>query len=303
VKRRVAVAGGWAALEEDGAVVALRPAGGAARSRVGEIWLGRVTAIRPELPAALVDLGFDRPAFLSAEDVSPKGGFRKLHQGQAVVVAVTKDARAGKAAGVTMRLRENALPPPGAKPPLRLAAPPPAISAWFDPAPSEILLDDRAAYAELRRWLMANRPELAERLGFSAESLFESFGIGAALDEAREPRVALPGGGALTIEPTALGVAIDVDAGRAASPLAANLEAARAVARQVRLRNLSGPILVGFVGMAGKSARGRVLAALAGALKQAVPDCRALGWTRLGHVELVRKRAAPSLAESLEMLR
>ena len=296
MKRRVAISRGWAALEEDGAVVALRPAG-ADRSRVGEIWLGRVLALRPELPAALVELGFERPAFLSAEDVAPKGGFQKLHQGQAVLVEIAKDARADKAAGVTMRLTRAVTAPAVAALPLLVAGAPPAVASWLDPAPAEILLDDRAAFAELRHWLMAQRPELAGRLAFSTEPLYESFGIGAALDEAREKRVALSGGGSIQIEPTSLGVVIDVDAGRAASPLAANLEASQAVARQVRLRNLSGPMLVGFVGMKGKNDRGRVLAALAKALKAAAPDCRVLGWTRLGHVELVRKRTAPALAE------
>ncbi|MGH6994908.1 MAG: ribonuclease E/G, partial [Stellaceae bacterium] len=101
------------------------------------------------------------------------------------------------------------------------------------------------------------------------------------------------------VEPTALGVAIDVDSGTARSAVAVNLEAARAVARQIRLRNLSGPMIVGFVGMKGKDERARVLAALAKAMARHAPDGQALGWTRLGHVELVRKRKAPSLAESI----
>ena len=111
------------------------------------------------------------------------------------------------------------------------------------------------------------------------------------------PRLGLPGGGALVIEVTALATTIDVDSGKAQSALSANLGAAEAVARQIRIRNLSGPILVGFIGMKGKGGRDRVLAALKRELARHVPDCQVLGWTRLGHVELVRKRRAPSLAE------
>ena len=112
------------------------------------------------------------------------------------------------------------------------------------------------------------------------------------MEEALSSRLGLAGGGALVIEATALGITIDVDSGQAGSALEANLKASDAVARQIRLRNLSGPILVGFVGMKGKSGRERVLAALKQALARHAKDCQVLGWTRLGHVEMVRKRRA-----------
>ncbi|HTC17527.1 MAG TPA: ribonuclease E/G [Stellaceae bacterium] len=306
MKREIAIAvapgESWAALSEDGAIVELRLARAGSASHVGEIYLGRVSGLRPALPAALVDIGLGRPAFLSAEDVLPKGGFARLHEGQAVTVAVVKDSRADKATGVSMRLPDKSVvPPPGAKPPLRLDAPSPAAAAliapWLDNAPDHIRIDDRAAYAELRHWLMAGRKELVERLAFAAGKLYEDSGIGEAVEEALSTRLGLAKGGALVIEATALGATIDVDSGQAGSALDANLEASKAVARQIRLRNLSGPILVGFVGMKGKSGRERVLAALRQALARQAKDCQVLGWTRLGHVELVRKRRAPSLAE------
>ena len=300
----------WAALSEDGAIVELRLSRAGAQSHVGEIYLGRITALRPELPAALVEIGLSRPGFLSAEDVVPKGGFAKLHEGQAVVVRVAKDARAEKAAGLNMKITGKIpgtafVPPPGSKPPLRLDTPAPdaasLIASWleadFIPGPDQIRIDERGAYAELRHWLMAERKELVERLVFSPEKLHEASGIGEALDRALARQVELSGGGSLTIEATSLGINIDVDSGKVKSALAVNLDAAAEMARQIRLRNLSGPILAGFVGMKGKDGRGRVLAALKRELARHVPDCQALGWTRLGHVELVRKRRAPSLAE------
>jgi Ribonuclease G/E len=306
VKREIAIAvasgESWAALSEDGMIVELRLARAGSASHVGEIYLGRISALRPALPAALVDIGLGRPAFLSAEDVLPKGGFAHLHEGQAVTVTVVKDSRADKAAGVSMRITDKSvMPPPGAKPPQRLDAPSPAaaslIAPWLDNAPGRIRIDDRAAHAELRHWLMAGRKELVERLAFAAGKLYEDSGIGEAVEEALSTRLGLAGGGALAIEATALGITIDVDSGQAGTALDANLEASDAVARQIRLRNLSGPILVGFVGMKGKSGRERVLAALRQALARHAKDCQVLGWTRLGHVELVRKRRAPSLAE------
>ncbi len=293
----------WAALAEDDVVVELRVTCSGAVSHVGEIWLGRVAGLRPELPAALIEIGLERPAFLSAEDVAPKSRFKALHEGEAVVVEIVKDARADKAAGVTMRLSRVLTPPVGARPPLRLDVPLPSavvlIADWLEPAPDAIAVDDRTIYAELRNGLRAKQPALVERLAFSNEPLYEASGIADAVEQATAPHLALPGGGFLRIEPTALGIAVDVDTGAAKSAVAVNLEATRTLARQIRLRNLSGPMMVGFVGMKGKGERERVLAVLRKALARHAPDCQALGWTRLGHVELVRKRRAPSLAETL----
>jgi len=306
MKREIAIVASagelWAALKEDETVVELRATGGGVPSRVGEVWFGRIVGLRPELPAALVDIGLARPALLSAEDVVPKTRFKALREGEAIVVVVAKDARADKAVGVTMRLSRAVEPPAGGKPPLRLDEPMPAAAAlivpWLDPAPEAIAVDDRAVYAEMRNWLRVRHPALAVGLTFSNEPLYDAFGIADAVEQALAPRLALPGGGFLLVEPTALGVVIDVDSGAAQSAVAVNLEAARALVRQIRLRNLSGPMTVGFVGMKGKGERERIFATLKKALARHVPDGQALGWTRLGHVELVRKRRAPSLAES-----
>lgn len=306
MKREIAISvlpgESWAALSEEGAIVELRLSRAGQESHVGEVHLGRIVGLRPELPAALVDIGLGRPGFLSAEDVVPMGGFPKLHEGEAVVVMVAKDARADKAAGLTMKIPDKSIvSPPGSRPPLRLDAPAPAaaglIAPWLATAPERIRIDDRGAYAELRHWLMAGRKDLVERLHFASEKLYEAAGIGEAVEQALSARLGLSGGAALVIEATALATTIDVDSGKARSALAANLGAAEAVARQIRLRNLSGPIVVGFVGMKGRDGRERVLAALKRALARDVKDCRVLGWTRLGHVELVRPRRAPSLAE------
>jgi len=307
MKREIAIAasGGelWAALEEDGQVVELRATSGGGASRVGEVWLARVVGLRPEMPAALIDIGLARPALLSAENVTPKSRFKTLREGEAVVIEVAKDARADKAAGVTMRLSRALAPPPNSKPPLRLDTPAPTaavlIAPWLDPVPDAIAVDDRAVYADLRNWLRVRHPALVASLAVGNEPLYEPAGIADAVEQALASRLALPGGGFLLVEPTALGVAIDVDSGAARSAIAVNIEAARVVARQIRLRNLSGPMIVGFVGMKGKDERERVFAALKTALARHVPDSQALGWTRLGHVELVRKRRAPSLAETL----
>src|SRR6185437_4000008 len=96
----------WAALVGEEGLCALRVfRSESSRGRVGEIILGRVVALKPELPAALVDIGVARPAFLSAEDAMPGSAITALTQGAAITVQVTKEARADKAVGVSTRLR------------------------------------------------------------------------------------------------------------------------------------------------------------------------------------------------------
>jgi ribonuclease G len=118
--------------------------------------------------------------------------------------------------------------------------------------------------------------------------------------------IALPGGGgSVHFETTRAGVLIDVDTGTPETGssqrigLATNLTAAGSIARQIRLRNLGGPIVIDFVGLDGRGSRERVRAALAEALTPDPARPQILGWTRLGHLELVRPRRGRPVAEAL----
>jgi Ribonuclease G/E len=108
----------------------------------------------------------------------------------------------------------------------------------------------------------------------------------------------LPGGGALFIEATHAATTIDVDGGEQAA-LAVNLAATHAVARQIALRNLAGPIVIDFIAMRKREDRDGVTAALKAALAADKVGADVLGWTKLGHFELVRPRRDPALAELL----
>ncbi len=359
----------WAALCEDDDIVELAIARlGAARA--GRIVLGRIVALERSLPAAFVDIGDERLAFLGAEDAAPSRGIADLREGQAVVVQVTKEARADKAAGVTLRprlegalldLRPNgggthavaaaarrrleetvaAVAAPGERFVLRDAAadatpaaleadaaalrrrwqtieaarktsePPaplepeaaPALELLADhcaPPPDRIAIDDRAAFAELRSHLLRQHPASVPRLSLHAgpAALFEEEGVAAAIETALAMRVPLDGGGALIIQSTAAAVTIDVDSG-GAPIMAANLAAARAIASQIRLRNLAGPIVIDFIAMKRRGDRDKVSAALAEAIAADPGRPQLLGWTRLGHMELVRPRRHAALEEIL----
>ncbi|HMD62818.1 MAG TPA: ribonuclease E/G [Stellaceae bacterium] len=173
-----------------------------------------------------------------------------------------------------------------------------ALARSMPKAPGEILVDDPAAIPEIRAAFpdsaVAHRPE--------ADWPIE---LDTTFDEALSDTLDLPGGGCVHFEATRAGMLIDVDTGtpETGSPertgLRADLAAARMIARQIRLRNLGGGIVVDFVGLDSRSGRDKVRAALAEALAPDPAGPQLLGWTRLGHFELVRPRRGRPLAEAL----
>lgn len=173
------------------------------------------------------------------------------------------------------------------------------------PGIGRIALDRRAALAEAKYYLAEQEPALAAVIEAAETSppLFEAEGIEAEVAAALEAHVPLPGGGALAIEPTQALTAIDVDSGgrtggdRDRVALETNLAAAAEVARQLRLRNVAGLVVIDFVNMRRREHRPRVLQALRDALARDPVMAEAGGFTRFGLVELVRRRERPSLAE------
>src|SRR5207302_8541447 len=131
--------------------------------------------------------------------------------------------------------------------------------AYAEAPPERILIDDRAAFAEARSWLGGHHPDLVARISLEAgeTDIFERHGVAEDLAGALARRVALPGEGALIIETNAAMSVIDVDGGKAvtrggdrhAAALGVNLAAAAEAARQIRLRNLSGAIVIDFISM------------------------------------------------------
>jgi ribonuclease G len=98
---------------------------------------------------------------------------------------------------------------------------------------------------------------------------------------------------------------IDVDTGTPEEgsaergAVAANLAAVQPIARQLRLRQLGGGIIVDFVGLEGRGAREKVRQALVAALAGDPAGPQVLGWTRLGHLEIVRPRRGRPLSEAM----
>ena len=292
--------GEWrAALIEDAEPVELRVERGDG-VEAGSIHLGRVVRLLPALGAAQVDIGGTRPAFLPLSQIFPRG--RRLAEGERVVVQIRREAQGGKAAQLTTAIAEQADITTADRydPPQRLF-PAPSFAAALTgvfPAIDRILVDEPGSIPEIRAAFpgstVAHLPE--SEWPFDLDALFE---------EVLAPTITLPGCGSIHFETSRAAVLIDVDSGtpEGGSPertaVAVNLAAAIAIARHIRLRNLAGGIIIDFVGFDDHRARERVRATLARCLARDRLQPQILGWTRLGHLEVVRRRRTRPLADAL----
>lgn len=136
--------------------------------------------------------------------------------------------------------------------------------------------------------------------------LYKLYAVESRMQELLAKKVWLKSGGYLVIEPTEALISIDVNTGKCESGkdkeetfLRINREAAEMIALHLRSRNLSGIILVDFINMKSKANETALLEHMRGLLKKDPIPAKALDMTRLGLMELTRKKIAPSLAEQL----
>ncbi|HET9982062.1 MAG TPA: Rne/Rng family ribonuclease [Longimicrobiales bacterium] len=169
-------------------------------------------------------------------------------------------------------------------------------------------IDNKDVYNEVKQYLQGVDPELIDRVKLYTDPLplFDKFGVEDAIREAFQRRVDLPSGGYIIIEPTEALVSIDVNTGRYTGKkdpektiLRTNLDAAREVARQVRLRDVGGIIVVDFIDMETRANQEKVLQELRTYLARDRARTRAFQVSELGLVEMTRQRVRPSLFYSL----
>jgi ribonuclease E/ribonuclease G len=156
-------------------------------------------------------------------------------------------------------------------------------------------------------WSEKNDPSLAtsKRLRLfqpeqANQKLFDLHDVYGELETLSDRRVALNDGGDIVIEQTQALTVIDVNQGSTASIAEANQQAAREIARQVRLRGLSGAIIVDFIGMHQKSERLRLVEAVEEHFRDDYAQTAVHGFTRLGIIEITRKRRTATLAEKMK---
>ncbi|NHO32846.1 ribonuclease E/G [Acetobacter fallax] len=255
---------------------------------VGDTHRGRITSRVPALGGAFVTLGKGADGFLSDRD-----GAEGTCEGESVIVRVTRAAMAGK--GPRLRAAPDAAPAKGDITLLKRG-----------PSP----LEELAA-----RWhgpILVDHPTFAARIPTSLRDRVKRVpsawddGVQDAVDTLTTPEIDLPGGMRATITPTPALVAIDMDSGSASAILqakqtaqfAANRAAFPTLFRQIRLRNLSGAILIDPAGLNARK-RQALREPIEAELRSDPLRPRCLGITALGLAEIVRTRIHPPLHELL----
>jgi ribonuclease G len=169
-------------------------------------------------------------------------------------------------------------------------------------------VDSKELYNEIEAYLKQVDPELLGRANLYTEPvpLFDKFDIENEIRDLFKARCDLPTGGYIIIQPTEALVSIDVNTGRYTGKkdpektiLKTNLEAAREIARQIRLRDIGGIIVCDFIDMETRANRDRVLQELRTHLGRDRARTKAFAVSELGLVEMTRQRVRPSLWHSM----
>jgi ribonuclease G len=173
---------------------------------------------------------------------------------------------------------------------------------------NKIILDSRKTYRKLQSYLEDVSPALANRLELYRlkQPLFESMGIEAEIDKLLRPKVWLKSGAYLVIEKTEAMVVVDVNSGRfigkklhEENSLKINLEAAREIARQLRLRDLSGLIVIDFIDMREEDNKRKVYYELRKELKKDRAKVAVSQISDFGLLEMTRQRIRLSVLDSM----
>jgi len=178
------------------------------------------------------------------------------------------------------------------------------IRDLFSEKVDSLIIDNPRVHEEVRQYLDSVDPELIERVHLYQDPLplFDAYEIETEIHEAFQRKVILPSGGYIIIEPTEALVSIDVNTGRYTGKkdpektiLRTNLDAAREIARQLRLRDVGGIIVCDFIDMESKQNRERVLQELRQHLAKDRARTKAFQVSELGLIEMTRQRVRPSL--------
>ena len=181
------------------------------------------------------------------------------------------------------------------------------IRDLFSVKVDSLMIDNQAVHDEVRQYLDSVDPSLIERVHLYQDPLplFDAYEIESEIQEAFQRRVVLPSGGYIIIEPTEALVSIDVNTGRYTGKkdpektiLRTNMDAAREIARQLRLRDVGGIIVCDFIDMESKQNRERVLQELRMHLGRDRARTKAFQVSELGLIEMTRQRVRPSLYHS-----
>ena len=177
-----------------------------------------------------------------------------------------------------------------------------------------VIIDDRALFEEVRDYVAGISPALADRVEFYDPEteplpLYERHHIHEQLHKALDRKVWLPSGGSLIIEHTEALTVIDVNTGKNVGTSSLeetvfrnNLEAAIEIAKQLRLRDIGGIIVIDFIDMEIRENREQVIGTFRDALARDKTRTQVFDISELGLVEMTRKRIGEGLLESFSTL-
>jgi ribonuclease G len=184
------------------------------------------------------------------------------------------------------------------------------IRDLFSAKVDHLAVDSKELHHEIMAYLDQVGPELKERVELyeAPVPLFDKYEIESEIRDLFKRRVDLPSGGYVIIEHTEALVSVDVNTGRYTGKkdpektiLKTNVDAAREVARQLRLRDIGGIIVVDFIDMETRGNKDKVLHELRTYLARDRARTRAFAVSELGLVEMTRQRVRPSLFQSQTM--
>ncbi len=179
------------------------------------------------------------------------------------------------------------------------------IRDLFTEEVDRVIIDGKKEFREILGYLKSYAPELRSRVEHYEREvpIFDRFGIEPEIEKTFERKIWLKRGGYIVIEHTEALVTIDVNTGRYTGKttsqeetiLRTNLEAAREIARQLRLRDIGGIIVIDFIDMEIEANKRAVLEELRSCLRRDRARTKTFGVSDLGLVEMTRQRVRPSL--------
>lgn len=182
------------------------------------------------------------------------------------------------------------------------------VRDMFTPDVDKLIIDSRPEYDRIKKFIAAFMPDFAGQIELytNAEPIFDGYGIEIELDRALERKVWLKSGGYLIVDEMEALTAIDVNTGRFVGKrnleetiTQTNLEAAREVAEQLRIRSIGGMIVVDFIDMDRSSNRNKVTRSFNDFLRKDRAKAAVTRISELGLVEMTRKRTRESLLHHL----
>lgn len=293
----------------------------------GMICIAKVMDIVPNINAAFLRIEGDRKCFIKLEDL--QGGHnlsrpgKPFAQGDNCLIQVIKEPSKGKEASATCKIRVKDAVYADL---LEKASYRSDYSVLLEPVPKyqelitalthedsaayeKILTDDKEIFEKTKLFMSEHSPNMLEKLHFYEDclvSLKVLYGLEGKFSEALSDRVWLKCGGFLYIEQTQAMTVIDVNSGkydkksnREETYFKVNMEAAEEIATQIFVRNLTGIIVIDFINMECREHREILLKTLTTVLGNDANPARVWGFTRLGLVEITRKKCDKTIYEQI----